>query len=126
MGMVPARLVLALRTDPLDFDVMSEDAVVEGPRRRLLPRGVHGEGQVVDPPAGDAADVVMGPRVAVEARLLRPAMDLADEAVRGQALEVAVDGAEADARQLAPGLAVDPVRGGMVHRRADDGEDHLA
>src|SRR5688572_25214437 len=69
---------------------------------------------------------MVGSGVRVEADGLAAGVDLADEAGVRELLQVAVHGAEADARDAAAGAAVDPVRGRMVHRRADDLEHDLA
>ena len=61
--------------------------------------------------------------VAVEPRRPGNAADLPDQALRGQLLQVAIDGAEADARKLPARFPVHPRGGGMVHGRPDHREN---
>ena len=117
---------LAERAKPLHLELVPEDPVVHGAARLLLEARVDGHGKVVDPPAAEAADVIVPPGVAVEARRMASSMDLADDSQLRQPLEVAVDGAEADTRETAARLAVDPGCGGMVHGGPDHVEDQLS
>src|SRR5438093_6138121 len=117
---------LAEGAKPLHLQLVSEDLVVHGPARFLLEARVDGHGKVVDPPAPEAADVIVPPRVAVEARRMASRMDLADDSLLRQPLEVAVDGAEADTQETAARLAVDPGCGGVVHGGPDHVEDQLS
>src|SRR6266705_1334082 len=94
---------LAERTHAQHLDLVAEDPVVHGPSGRLLEAGVDGDREVVDAAAAQAADVVMAPRVAVEAGRVPARVDLADHPRGGQLLEVARDGAQADPGEAAAG-----------------------
>src|SRR5215470_20392656 len=88
---------LAERAEALDLELVAQHPVVHRPSRLFLEPDVHRHRQVVDPPAAEAADVIVAAGVAVEPRRMASGVDLADEALLRQPLEVAVDGAEADA-----------------------------
>src|SRR2546428_14008966 len=93
--------------EPLHLELVPEDPVVHGAARLLLEARVDGHGKVVDPPAAAAADVIVPPRVAVEARRTASSMDLADHSLRHQALELAANGPRADVRETAARRAAD-------------------
>src|SRR2546422_11002592 len=100
---------LAEGAKPLHLELVSEDPVVHGPARLLLEARVDGHGKGVDPPAAEAADVIVPPGVAVEARWMASGMYLADDSLLRQPFEVAEDGAQAEAREAATRPAVDAV-----------------
>jgi hypothetical protein len=119
-----ARLAAAARAEPLDFDLVAEDREVGGAGRLLFEVGGHPDRQVVDAAATEAADVIVPLDVAVETRGPGNSANLPDGAFRREAFEIAVDGAEAEARKLSAGLRVNPggrrvVHGGAHHRQND-------
>src|SRR5437773_8287837 len=114
-------LVLAGWAEPLHLELVAQDPVVHGASRLLFEARIDGHGKVVDPPAAETSDVVVPSRVAVEARRVAAGLDFADGPLLRQPLEVPVDGAEADAGEMPARPAIDPVRGGVVHR----GSHHL-
>src|SRR5262245_43830028 len=118
--------LLAGWTQPLDLELVAQDAVVHGAAGLLLQPQVDRHRQVVDAAAADATDVVVPPGVAVEAGGMAAAVDLADQACARELLQVPVHGAEADPRQPPPGLPEDPFGGRVLHRRADHRQHHVA
>jgi hypothetical protein len=110
----------------LDLDFVTEDDEVGGLGSFLLEARRDSDREVVDLAAAETTDVVVAPDVAVEAGGPGNAPDLADDALGGEALEVPVDRAEADPRQLAARLRVNPGRRGMVHGGPHHGEDGRA
>src|SRR5438034_237076 len=72
---------LAERAESLHLELVSEDPVVHGPARLLLEARVDGHRKVIDPAAAEAADVIVPPGVAVEARRMASRMDLADDSL---------------------------------------------
>src|SRR6185503_5553041 len=117
---------LARRAKPLYLQLVPQNPVVHGPSGFFLETDVHGHRQVVDPPAAQAADVIVPAGIAVEPGGMASGMDLADDTLLGELLQVPVDRPEADARDLAARLSIDPVRGGMVHGGPHHLEDQLA
>ena len=64
----------------MDLHLVPEDPVVHGPGHLFLVVGVHGHGKIVDAAAAQAADVVVPPRVPIEAGRIAARVNLVDEA----------------------------------------------
>ena len=96
------------------------DAQAQRARVRLGHRARH----VDDAPAPEAREVVVVADIAVEARVRTG--QLIDEALGDEQPEVPVHRPEAHAGQAPPHHLVDPFRGGMRVRAADDLQDHPA
>src|ERR1043166_1277463 len=100
------RAAFAGGADAQDLDLMAENAEVDGSPCRVFQAIVHGDGQVDDTAAHEAASVIVLPGVRVEARGLAAGVQLPDLALHGQLFEIAVHGRHADVLEMTPGLTI--------------------
>jgi hypothetical protein len=85
---------------------------------------LHGEGDILDPAAGVAAEVTVLLRDWIEALLSRARIQTADHSPRGHEIQVAIHGPEADMRKPFPYPQVHLIGAGMIPAEAEFLQNH--
>ena len=118
--------MLAVWAHAVHLDLVPDYGVVGGFSGPGFDVPVHGNRQVADPAAPNAADVIVLARVSVVANRLIGGMHLTHQALIGETAQIPIHRAEANLGEAPSGLPVDPLCGRVLKGGAHHFEDHVA